>query len=864
MSGMAHTDSGRVPESQADWERALTRHFLMIGAAGDASPITSFEVTPATLAEAGSFTGEGAADRAVASFKRRVCGYGLRDALEHDWAPSGFATDDAPGYFAYLCLTLFIASKPDEDMQLGGDFHDKLRRFLGVDSGYRALPGVAKKWRSLAAWLDQRRTAGLPFRRLVLPDYPKSWVHIGLTRKLAFPAKADATLLRHFLAQAPGILSRPLAFIHKFEAFLAGAQRASDGMIESFEDFKAARLSGDRFLAQHPFWRLAAFCAPSEAGSETREAQVLCSFDEDGAPQFSAVLLGGAALTSPPGTLSDAVASLGRSEARSPSTLRYGLLAFQQAGYGEWRSTSSLDVAAGAVLLGVSPQAHARLRAHRTLFVSSGEWLISVRPLARATADECASLAGIASSPEEGLAAVSVIGGVRTGAMFLGRPAFLPCIAASAAAGRTRPGAGAHGDLVAEAAGGDMLRLRSTRPVGGPWFVDPAVGRAWSRCITFAEDAFVHEHLDSAAFQYAPAKDWAGSKDKASLYTQVRAGWSDDPGPLDDLVEAIYAGGRAGWDEAALVPLIQGAFGSKASPFTILRLLREAAILDPRLRPQWRGRVWTLRPPAIRLLDRIGIVEGAVGKRLADEFEHAGRTAGAKPFRIPGGREPMAAALLGCCAEGVRETARRLGWPVLEGAGRPNGRLAFEPTKLVILGHKAASRWDWTARKFIADGHEGTGPVGLTRWSQPGAREQDIYTVDDQRNGRRRTLLSRTAAVLLAHSWAGMPLFEARDGFLVGSVGEAHLPDKLASWLRLKHAANAGVIGGLRVYRADEDDAAWLVKLLPAVVNLYSARHSKTEVELLSLARHSHGRIRLAWIGGRLAPVPGHAFSEER
>ncbi|MER2251517.1 hypothetical protein ABS772_16495 [Methylorubrum podarium] len=831
----------------------------MVDESGDASPITSFEVTAATLAEAGFFDGDDAAGQALASFKRHVCSANLRDALEHDWFPASAASDESPGYFAYLCLTLLVASSPDDGRRLGGDFHDKLRRFLNVTVGYRALPGVATKWHDLQEWLETRRSAGLPYRSLVFPAYPANWIHIGLTRKLAFPAKSDATLIRTFLTSNPNILSRPLEFIHLFQPYLANSPRASDGMRESFQEFSTARLAGDRFIAEHPFWRLANFCvAPTTDVEAATEGQIICSFDEDGVPIFRVVRADGTTPTPAPTTLSDALRVAEKEAPIRAPTLRYGMLAFEQSGYGQWRSVPGLEATAGSLRLAFAPDAHKRLRDFRGLFALSEAWYFSIKPMPAGKADELASLAGVRADKDVRLEPVSVFDGVRTGGSWLGLPPFLPRIASGSATGTVRPGREAEGDLSVVNAGGTM-QLRSTRPVGGPWFVEPSEGRAWCKRLTFATAAYVHDGPRGATANFEMAVDWEGPEGTPVLAKGFSTGWSNELTGLDDLAEAVYAGGRSGWDESELTALIQSGLGPTVDPWAILRVLADASFVQPRLRPQWRGRVWTLRPPALRMAGDVAVVDGAVGTRLIAEFKEACALAGVKAFRR-NSRVPLAPAVIGCAADGADLVCARLGWPILPNVARPGGRLAVKPTPLLLIGRQPASRWDWQSRRFVADGQEGKGRISLTRWSQPGARDHDIYLVSNNETGETTRLLSRAAAVVLAHGLAGAHLFAARDGLMIGLSREAHLPDALAETLRIKNASNAGVLDNIRTYVVDDDDLSWLGKIMPSLIEGLPVTDRKTGTDAVSSSRHANGRIRLAWSGGQLAAFdPGRA-----
>ena len=198
--------SGEAPRSYAAWERGLTRRYLEVGPDGDASPIRAFGVTPETLASVVGFP-ETRAFEAVAAFKAAVSGMGMIEALEQA-SPPPRRIEGCPGYFSYLVLTLLVASLVDDDMGLGGDFRRRLKEFTGLDRSFNDLHGVAEMWVRLVRWLDARRLEGSDVRPLVLPKVPETWVHIGYTRKLAFPSKSDVSQLTKFLQDKPGLLAR--------------------------------------------------------------------------------------------------------------------------------------------------------------------------------------------------------------------------------------------------------------------------------------------------------------------------------------------------------------------------------------------------------------------------------------------------------------------------------------------------------------------------------------------------------------------------------------------------------------------------------------------------------------------------------
>jgi hypothetical protein len=194
----------------------LVRYFLAVGPSGDASDIRALEVTPTTLALACGVDAN-CQDQAEDAFRSAL----LRDqrylwpALQQ--GSSRLPSKDAPNCFAPLAMTLLIDSFLDGDKYDNNQFRAKLASWLGVNRKFKNLAGVKLMWEELADWLDEQASAGRPFRRLVLPEHPVNWKHIGYTRRLSFPNRADVRAVERALDSTPEQdPTNPMAVINAF------------------------------------------------------------------------------------------------------------------------------------------------------------------------------------------------------------------------------------------------------------------------------------------------------------------------------------------------------------------------------------------------------------------------------------------------------------------------------------------------------------------------------------------------------------------------------------------------------------------------------------------------------------------------
>lgn len=838
-----------------EWERALCHYFLSV-TGDDASPIRSFEVTPATLAACRS--GRHLDDDAVRSFRAALDVDDVCAAVEHGQYRR-LDEIGLPGCFSYLALTLFVDSVIDEGAGDEGAFRAKLSSFLGVDRAFSNLTGVARMWRELRRWLEARVADGEPYRRLVLPD-PGAWTHIGYTAYLAFPSRRDKSLLRRFLGDNPDLTTSPAAFLSKFRNE-AASPRASVGLKQAFDEFHGEFLAHRRALADHRFWTFVqAVARGRRTGARAVQMFVDIMRDQD---ESWIVALG----TSEPAQMdrehfdnleAAATKALSLAPHELAASLNRGVLVFRQIGNAKWRATPDLSECVGRVMVGLSSGVARRAGGRLGDLETSGSWLLTCEPVLVGAVEKTMMHLGLSVTNRDYIVPVSVSDGVRTGAFWLGRPAFLPRIAADNDELSVQAENGAVGAircLGVERTPG-IFRLAADGPVEGNYVISPvaAVARAWSRRVSFVADALVHE-TSGFSGPADPLIEWDGAVSPVPIVQDFEPSWDDRRMAIDDLVEATYAGGRVGWSEMEIVDLVRAGLGDRINPWDILRCLQEATCLKPMLRAQWRGRAWALGTPALGTfrsrVQSVVIVDGCIGARLVDDFRRAVTAAGGVPFRRPGATE-LAPSLFGCVNADAGRLAESLRWPLRTETFATGGRLAFRKTERRPDRYRLSNRWSWKVGRFIkAFAAAAADHVVLERWVHPGGRDHDLYTVA---NGSRTWhLLARNAAVVLAHCLADRPLFDWSLGILRRNGSEGALPDAFAAALRIRQLANSGPVEGGYVYGLDEETLRQLGVALPNLVPSLMVSASKQSAEVVSSVIHSGGRVRAIWNKGSLS-----------
>ncbi|CAD6547523.1 hypothetical protein ACFQ3P_26100 [Paraburkholderia sabiae] len=840
------------PKTFEDWEDRLVAHFLRIGPEGDASTIRSFEITDRTLAQAcGAPLGN---EKAVVEQLRNALLQNnfFLDALKHG-SPL-LTTRARPNLFTYLVATLYIDGLLDSG-QSDGAYRAKLAKWLAVDGTFQQLQGVAHMWRDLVVWLDARISAGEPFRRLVLPAIPSTWTHIGYTRRLSFPGKPDVRLLERFVSRNPAALDDPSRLITLFRPIEADPQ-TSWGLRTAFGDFSKAYLSRKRAIADHPFWSLLTRVA-ANAGTKIKTlAHLDMVFDEDGDRTF---IVGESTIQ--PNRVHPTLDTALRDETvrdsvNLASVPGQGIVFFYQCGAGRWRAESRLRRNAVRIHVAFEKKLVTSIGPRLGSLLRGGSWFFTEAPQAPDRIEALIKGTRLVPGTDDHIFRAAVRHGIRVNGAWLGRPGFLPEIDADTSDFTIRALSERSGLIGVDANTPGQLVCQT--PVEGPFLIEPARTTSedrshWRIRVSFVRDAMPRSMQASASDNLRRLVDWRADTRSSAAVGFVRdedISWEQGDPRIDSLIEALYADGSSGWDESELVRLVSRAT-IDATPWTLMRVLHDSGLIEPRLRSGWRGRVWTLRAPQILCMrhgeQQLAVVEGAVCVRLIDDFRIAVESLGGAVFRR-NGVGAWSPPVYGAVVASAAAVAERLHWPVINNACAPSGVLELEQTPHLGEMHSPASSWDWNSSRFTRNATS-SGAVKLTRLVHGGGRDHDLYKVECR--GRTAHYLSRTSAIVAAHSMMKLPLFEARDALLVRLAGEGGLPDALAEWLRRRHLRSPGLIDGAYVYPVGHEDRVLLHRLLPGCIGELTKK-TTDRVDRLSIARRSGGRVRMQWRNGTL------------
>ncbi len=845
----------RVPISIDAWESILVRYFLAVGLSGDASDIRALEVTPTTLALA---CGADASyqNQAEDAFRSAL----LRDQhylwLALKQGSSRLPSKDVPNCFAPLAMTLLIDSLLDGDGYDNNQFRAKLASWLGVDRKFNNLAGVKLMWEELAGWLDAQALAGRPFRRLVLPEHPQNWRHIGYTRRLSFPNRADVRVVERALESTPQKdLTNPTAVINAFWN-CSHRLHISTGLNEAFKDFQQAYYSQRRALADHRFWVLINKVRAAADPQVAQYAQLEIALTIDDEREFRVIVEGvdGARpYQTLPGALADQAIS---SSANLGASVSRGLLFFTQAGMGRWTAEPDLSKCRGHVLVACHDKTTARITNWLGQVVRYEHWRLTVDPVTTGMLAAELARCGLASN-DAGLFRPAVSDGIRVHGAWLGLPGFLPLITSDTPELRIISDTGAAGLRIAAA---DNFRLTAERPVTGSCFIEPKPaaserGPHWRLKLHFVDRAAPHYELAGARRRQPLLTDWSAVNGaRAECVVPEALIWGRAADALECLLEAVYASGGSGWDECDLVELLRRADAeTAAAPWRTLKMLQDGGVIEPRLRRGWKGRVWTLAAPRIVALDSeagpVALAEGAFCAQLQEAFFAAARGMGATPFRLPGAAR-WSVPVMGAVGADPERLGGVLQWKCGAHPETPlHAPLALAVTERRAEHYLAAAAWCWRSQRFVKAGaYESS--VQLTLLTHPAGVDHDVYRVEAK--GARTHFLSRCAAIVAGYAAAAVPLF-AFDGQRLASTGrDSALPDALCAALRRRRLENGGFADDEYAYPATAEDARWIAGLLPGCVVGLKADAALTPGAALSRTRRSNGALRPQWIDGRL------------
>ncbi|WP_447889513.1 hypothetical protein [Serratia fonticola] len=842
------------PVTPDDWESKFIDYFLRSDVDGDARDIRWFEVTPSTLAAAFAGSGAGAdeIEKAFRSYMSRIPDLSLH--LEDGMM--GKSTRRSPGYFTYLVMTLLISSQFDAHEERN-DFRLKLQNWLRTGHHFQNLSGVNAMWEALAEWLKQRIRDGESYRRLILPPQD-GWRQIGHTLRLAFPNKADLRLMGECLERHPQAATSPRQLINYFQIVIQ-REKVSQALKDSFTEFRDAWILGRRALFDMPFWRLRQRVAELSSSITTHQAIIdmcvdfdgsRCYFSEDGDSIFYA-------------TLSEAlVAASAENSDNLGKAMQAGLIFFHQTGHGRWRAKASPDDYSQQFHIALSSRHSVRMSERLRSYVNEGEWILTTQPLKRVSAIDIFR-AVKSSSGDDDITRPQLYGGIRVPGGWLGLPAFLPSVESDTQ--RYKIYSSRNDDAGADISVADG-RLISSSPLNGEFFIEPApeVGEKtppWRRRARFFSRAVPHPALgESARYRFTPLSDWSTSSLKApTINLEEPFQWEDSHVDCEHLLEAIYASGTSGWEEVELVAILKRVTEG-INVWHLIRCLHHAGLIEPRLRPGWKGRVWTLVKTTLLHIrngrDSLVVVEGAACAILMEDFQKAVTGLGGKSFRR-NGVSVWSPPVFGAALADPVALSQRLGWQLIDASSLSDATpLLLAPTERAAELHNPAAVWDWHSGRFQPYTPPSKNAASLSLHVHPGGRDHDIYRVV---SGRETThFLSRTAAIITTGAKNRQPIFErVAQNHLQCLIHDCGLPDALAAGIRRSALRNGGPMDFGYVYPIGDASFLWLKSLLPGCFCSLSPGDESDANHLVSAARHSGGKIRPIWRNGRLTLTPG-------
>ncbi|UMR31991.1 hypothetical protein MJ904_07390 [Massilia sp. MB5] len=842
------------PSTLNEWERVLVKYFLAIGKDGDCSDIHAFEVTSKTLTAACGLEYDQESEVERAFHKVLVSDPLLEHVLQQ-----GFhirKTQELPGCFIYLTLTLFIDGLLDEHQSVNGAFRKKLASWLGIDRSFNDLKGVAAMWQALAVWLNERIDAGGAFRRLILP-HPGGWKQIGHTRRLSFPTRHDFRMVEKFVSENDVDLDNPTALLIAFPRLL---NDVSLGLNDAFEDFRHSYYARRRAIADHRFWCLILRIRKAATAERRQHAILEMTFNDYQEPEFH--------LLSNPVVEKRSYAALGAALADTSITsswnlgaaIKRGFLFFRQVGMGRWQAETNLARCNARVFVGLASKIENVMGLRLGRLTGKSPWRITEEPKPISIVETAFVQARLLIDSDDSIFRPSVTDGIRVNGRWLGLPRFLPSIDADSS-DLTIVSEAENSSPVNTISVGNVMQLSSDQPLSGIYDIEPELHTGegslpWRLRLEFTPHAFRHTSLDCARQKLNLLRDWRDVGEEPAICDGSQALICESGSPaVAWLLEAVYADGRSGWDEADLVSLVRRSDPEfENDPWTVLHLLQDGGIIEPRLRQGWKGRVWTLATPrVIRAVSEgreVALLEGALCSKFIEDFTLAVEGLGGTSFQRQG-HIRWAVPVIGAINVSPALLAERLGLPLckeIDSTGKVP--LALARTERQAEHYIISSTWCWSAKRFVS-GKTSEGSVRLTRRSHRLGTDHDVFCVEHA--GRSFNYLSRCAAIIHAHALAGVALFKFREDRIERIAQDGALPDVLAATLRRRCLRAAGVDAGAYSYPATEADARWVSSMLSGCVADVEISTPQATGELLSAVRRSGGRLRARWEGGELS-----------
>lgn len=847
------------PDTLEGWESKLTNYFLRCGTDGDAQDIRWFEVTSSTLAAAMVSSGvisekiEVEVEEAFRALMSHIPD--LSQRLEKGMMEK--SNDKVPGYFTYLVMTLLISSQFDS-LENNNDFRLKLQNWLNTGRSYQNLAGVNTMWGALVLWLERRIKKGESYRRLLLPEIPLSWSHIGYSLRLAFPRKADLRQMSAILHEYPQATTSPRLLLEYLRPSIQ-KEHTSQAMAQAYKEFSDAWYLGHRTLADMPLWRLRGRAMESLSGSKACNAIIDMHIGFDGSRCYYSSSGEDKANVFAP-SLSEALTHVSAWKSDNlGKAVEAGILFFKKIGHGRWRAVPGPDKYSQQFYIAFASKHSAYICKYYNKTIAEDGWSLTLEAQSYSSAMDIFRL--LKMSPcvqDDAITRPQFYGGIRVPGGWLGLPRFLPSIESDSQNYRINAVGKNSEKIKVSIIDGQLI---SSTPLKGDVIIEPEIGIGeiappWKWRVRFFERAVPHPALgESARYRLELHNDWATSSLKTpSFKVKDHLLMEDINFRCEELLEAVYANGASGWEEIELIALLDG-IAEGVSVWHLIRCLHDAGFIEPRLRQSWKGRVWTLVKPSLYLVRNdeksLVIVEGAVCSSLIEDFQKAVNGLGGACFRRSG-IGPWSPPVIGAELNDPTVLAKLMGWPLISASATSAlVPLDFRQTSNHTGLHVLNATWNWSSGRFesnMCSNHEAT---VLTYHVHPGGRNHDVFNVTSRKGTK--CFLSRTSAIIAAGLSAHHKLFNRiSESCFTCILDECGLPDALAKGLRRSLLRNGGPTEQGYLYPVDDVIFCWLERLLPGSFFSDQTESSYDINHIVSKYRHSGGMFRLAWRNGSL------------
>ncbi|MGN7754686.1 hypothetical protein [Sinorhizobium sp. 22678] len=841
--------------SPVEWEKILVEHYLRSDGPSGSTPLTFVDATPAEIATATGFENlnEDLAQRAFLTHFSRGA---VRSWLSGSLIPS-MRDAPLPGYFRYLVLTALV-SATDTGVGASHNFRIRLGQLLNAEGQFNSVSGVNALWEELVGWCDRKRAAGEPYRKVLLPNYGNANL-IGYAVRIAFPSWRDRSALTQIMRRlSPATRRSPERLVQELTRGRY-AHELPDAVSLALSDFQTALRARRRMLLGHRFWRLAQSIDARLAGErgEGRECWRL-EVRFNGYEQDIARL----ALYCDDGRVDGPVWEGALHELETLSTevlpkplfaaLQHGVLVFTEMPGIVWRlDEESPPEGASVVVVARDGSIADRWPLNTEWRELEGHWRRSARMDAMALTGLCSRL-GMEPAGRVHLVDLTFDGGVKTGrSTWLGRPGFLPRVMASSMSTLIiEPSQGAAGNLEIEGQR-PCWDLFTKMPVSGRWRVKAQeLDSETEKVICFEPVAPERWEFPELPSRLELERDLIveDSSAETALVPKTR----DDAfrPPLDDILEAIYAGPSGGWSEADLISVLQPAMPHDYFVWDFLRGLAEAGWLEAVVLRSWRARFWRLRPPCLRDLGSAGVVAaGALGVLARRRLEDTAVSLGGEVEYLPGVSSWCVSLPLVRNVD-AQELAKETNWP-LRSALRP--LLPPAPQCWPVeprsgAGRLVAGLWSFETGIFVPpERHRSVQPVSLERLVRERGDDRDVYRVTGE--GDDFVASTRTVAILEAHRRLRVPLFEWSDGKFRRAARSGYLPLEIARALVIRASSTSGPLPladgtWSYAYPADDETSAWVGRTLGYAVRVDRGASRHDLLDRIIEARRSGRRFK--------------------